>query len=84
MTRSGKHIIVVIDECCETRTLKTLPIEVEDLLCDSSPELKITCHGAALFAKHRTNPFQGDDFTEIELTTIGKRKIWWVSGSELV
>lgn len=84
MTHSGKHVVVVIDECCGRRGVKALPIQLENLLLDSSHKLKVTCHGAALFAKHRVNPFQGNDFTEIELTVHGKRRIWWVSGEELV
>ena len=84
MTRSGKHVLVVIDKKnSEHIFLRTLPIDIEELLLHSPRGIHVSCYGAALYAKHKTNPFQSNDYIEIDLKTVGKRKIWWVGNREL-
>lgn len=84
MTRSGKHVLLVIDKkYSEHILLRTLPMDIEEQLLNSPGGIQVSCHAAVLFAKHKINPFQGNDYIEIDLKTLGKRKIWWVSNSEL-
>ena len=84
MTRSGKHVLVVIDKkYSEHILLRSLPIDIEEQLLKSPRGIQVSCYAAALFAKFRTNPFEGNDYIEIDLQTLGKRKIWWVSNREL-
>lgn len=81
-TSRGRHVLAVVETDAHARFSRRLCDTAERLVCGTEP-MSVSVHECALVAKHRRNPFDGEEeFVSVETKWAAEAtrvvKIWWV------